>query len=111
MILMDKVPSGWQFDQSGWIEHEGLVPPAWADDYRGVRLRDIDHDGCCEIIHSTAPMLERETNELFGWSSNRRKWQQLPFKLPDGARLQETANQDEAPGFLRCREWNAVRRC
>ena len=52
---------------------------------RGVRLRDLDGDGRCELLVANA-----EQNAAFAWSENARRWRQLPLRSPGGRRIVDT---------------------
>jgi putative membrane-bound dehydrogenase-like protein len=87
----DGHPAGWHFDAGRWVEDPDLqrgydaLPPhagsAAAGD-RGVRLRDLDGDGRCELIVSS-----RDAQAVYRWDPDEKSWRKLPFKLPGNVSL------------------------
>ena len=77
---------GWRFDGKEWVEDERLVAGlkfAHTDGNgldQGVRLRDLDGDGICELIVGGA---SQSTVYRRGDS----RWQNLPFGLPKGTSI------------------------
>lgn len=76
----------WHFDGRGWtavadglkgLELDGLVLTADSGTDRGVRFRDLDLDGACELIVGNP-----RQNGVFQWSPDRSQWTKLPFALP-----------------------------
>jgi putative membrane-bound dehydrogenase-like protein len=57
----------------------------------GVRLRDLDRDGRCELI---AP------SGVFTWSPESKRWQRLPFTLPPGAQVVDSNGRDGGLRFV-----------
>ena len=86
------IRGAWHFDGSRWVEApellEGLTSAfatfrtahAGIDD--GVRLRDLDGDGRCELI--AWPDLLLDFHGIFAFEP-RTGWTPLPFALPDAA--------------------------
>jgi len=77
---------GFHFDGSKWVDDANLPGPpplrrragaAGPGYYRGVRLRDLDGDGICEVIVSDS--IQQEIHALAG---KEKHWVKLPFKLP-----------------------------
>ena len=92
LIRDERHAAAWDFDGETWIEalallrgldHGGeLIATANQGVDRGVRLRDIDHDGRCELLASNGTR-----NDVFRWAPERGGWEKLPFALPAGARI------------------------
>jgi hypothetical protein len=62
----------WHFDGTDWVKDEAMGSGIDLDErLDGVRLRDIDADGICELIVNQA---------VYRWSAE--GWQRLPFSLP-----------------------------
>ena len=85
-------PGGWSFDGNGWVEDHALLSTLDFDGERlrigspgkhdgGVRLRDLDGDGRCEVVAVT-----RRERGTFSWSPEQRRWNRLPFALPEPTR-------------------------
>ncbi len=56
---------------------------------QGVRLRDLDGDGVCEVIVSNP-----EQNAVFAWNKEKDRWQQMPFSLPAGTAIVDALGRD-----------------
>lgn len=105
LVRNENASGVWQFDGKTWIENstglEGLslaAQPIWTrrgGQDRGVRLRDVDHDGRCELLVSNP-----EQQAIFGWSVREKSWRQLPFALPDGVRLVDEQGRDAGLRFV-----------
>ena len=80
--------AAWEFDGERWAEaaalFKGLSTVVTAENGvdRGVRLRDIDRDGTCELLASSA-----DRNEVYRWAGDRTGWEKLPNALPPGVRI------------------------
>ena len=61
----------------------------------GVRLRDLNGDGSCELIVRNSTQ-----NAVFTWSKKTKTWSQLPFALPHGAALVDAKSTDNGLRFL-----------
>jgi putative membrane-bound dehydrogenase-like protein len=94
--------NAWHFDGSRWVQDPDLLRgleinhrPLWtvgpAGEELGVRLRDLDRDGRCELI---AP------HAILGWSPVGRRWLKLPFTLPPGATLVDKDGRDQGLRFV-----------
>ena len=77
----------WHFDGGKWIEDKALlnglaiegqpILTASGGRDRGVRLRDVNRDGRCEVI------VANETQDaVFEWSPAEKLWKRLPYELP-----------------------------
>jgi hypothetical protein len=60
----------------------------------GVRLRDLDGDGRCELLVGNPAQ-----QAVFGWSAEQRRWRRLPFTLPWGTMLVDTQGRDAGLRF------------
>ena len=83
------VTGAWQFVDGQWqaaghltngLELDGrrLLTGSSGHD-RGIRLRDLDGDGCCELIAGGS-----QSRGILHWSKRQGHWQAAPFTLPDG---------------------------
>jgi putative membrane-bound dehydrogenase-like protein len=95
----------WRFENGHWLEvssfFNGLtfrgqaISTSQEGHDRGVRLRDIDNDGRCELL------VGNETqNVLFKWSDSEQSWKKLPFALPEGASIVNSAGEDNGLRFV-----------
>ncbi|HTL17911.1 MAG TPA: PVC-type heme-binding CxxCH protein, partial [Patescibacteria group bacterium] len=62
---------------------------------RGVRFRDVDNDGQCELLIGN-----KDQNAIFKWFENEGLWKKLPFALPDGVSIVDTNGQDNGLRFV-----------
>jgi putative membrane-bound dehydrogenase-like protein len=95
---------GWHFDGARWVEDKTLVnglvvdgKPVYTaiDKDLGVRLRDLDGDGRCELIVSNP-----KQQAVFAWSAGKKRWAKLPFTLPPGATLLDDSGRDNGVRFV-----------
>ena len=96
---------GWNFDGEKWVEDKNLLNGLETDGSLvctrqngvgcGVRLRDVDKDGRCELIVGN-----EKQNAVFSWSSEEKKWNKLPFALPKGAAIGDAAGHDLGLRFV-----------
>jgi hypothetical protein len=86
LVRNEQVAGLWHFDGRRWVpvsdgldglELDGPVWTAAAGRDLGVRLRDLDLDGTCELIVGNP-----RQNGVFDWPANKGKWVRLPFALP-----------------------------
>ncbi len=61
----------------------------------GVRLRDIDGDGVCELIVSNTA-----ENAIFKWSEADKAWSELPFALPANTSIVDADGNDNGLRFM-----------
>jgi putative membrane-bound dehydrogenase-like protein len=106
LLLRDEANAGgWHFADGKWVEDKGLlaglelggreVLTSEKGIDRGVRLRDLDRDGRCELIVSN----DRE-QAVFAWSERDRRWAKLPFALPEGTSLVTADGKDNGLRFV-----------
>ena len=94
----------WHFDGKRWVKDEAGVEalvlsgkPVFTSvdgKDRGVRLRDIDGDGVCELIIGN-----ESQNGVFSFST-KAGWEKLPFTLPAGASVVDAAGRDRGLRFV-----------
>lgn len=104
-VRNETVAGAWHFDGGQWVEAR-----RWLDGLevagepirtnrngrdRGVRLRDLDGDGCCELI-----VANPDQGAIFRWSSQAERWTPLPFALPEGATIVDAAGNDAGLRFV-----------
>ncbi|MCA9005507.1 MAG: VCBS repeat-containing protein, partial [Planctomycetaceae bacterium] len=97
--------SSWRFDGKNWIEDKKLLSglPAGEESLfilkagidQGFRLRDLNHDGQCELIVSNPGQ-----QAVFKWSVEDSRWQQLPWSLPEEAFLVDAKGRDAGLRFV-----------
>jgi putative membrane-bound dehydrogenase-like protein len=62
---------------------------------RGVRFRDVDNDGVCELIVGN-----EKQNAVFAWSKAEKLWKKLPFALPPGTSIVDEQGRDAGLRFV-----------
>ena len=62
---------------------------------RGVRLRDVDLDGRCELLVGN-----ESQNAIFKWSDAESTWKKLNFALPAGTSIVDASGQDSGLRFV-----------
>jgi putative membrane-bound dehydrogenase-like protein len=97
--------NAWSFDGQKWADDalllSGLdldgrpVLTSQAGQDKGVRCRDIDKDGRCEILVSND-----QQQAIFKWSPEKNSWSKLPFALPNGARIVTSESADAGLRFV-----------
>ena len=109
MLCRTEQQSGaWRFKGTHWtaepellkgLEWEGQpVLTARGGRDRGVRFRDVDADGACELL-----LGNESQNAVFRWDSAARAWKRQSFALPSGAAFVTATGEDNG---LRLRDLN-----
>lgn len=103
LVRNERVQGLWHFDGGQWKEEpagwtgldvEGPLATSLQGRDRGVRLRDIDGDGRCELIVGN-----EKQQAVFAWSPERRRWSRLPFALPKGTAIVDSRGGDAGLRF------------
>ena len=99
LIRNDSGSGAWHFDGRRWVEDKSLLAGLELDGQpvstlhqgrdRGVRLRDVDRSGRCELI-----VANESQNALFSWSDAEKSWRPLPFALPHGVSIVDEQGHD-----------------
>ncbi|PYM16818.1 MAG: dehydrogenase, partial [Verrucomicrobia bacterium] len=110
LIRDQAVAKAWSFDGAEWIEDgpllNGLVvdgkpvltatgDPVRGKRDRGVRLRDLDHDGRCELIVGN-----ESQNAAFSWSEEEESWKPLSYALPPNTSIVDAQGRDNGLRFV-----------
>lgn len=86
LVRNEKTNGLWHFDGERWakdprgldgLELDAPIHTSVNGRDRGVRLRDLDGDGICELIVGN-----REQPSAFRWAADGSGWKRLPFSLP-----------------------------
>ncbi|HTL57810.1 MAG TPA: PVC-type heme-binding CxxCH protein [Candidatus Limnocylindrales bacterium] len=95
----------WLFDGSEWLEKSGLflglnlkgqpILTSVGGRDRGVRLRDVNNDGGCELLVGN-----ESQNAVFAWSGAETAWKRQPFNLPGGAAIVNERGEDNGVRFI-----------
>ncbi len=98
----------WRFTNTSWLEDKAMLKgvdwklfamSANGADF-GLRLRDIDGDGSCEMLISHFGVLPNSTvNLAYKWDSAT-KWNLLPFALPAETAIVDVQGRDAGLRFV-----------
>ena len=109
LICTETMRKAWTFAGTAWAADDELLaglelegkPVLTASNSangprdRGVRLRDVDGDGRCELI-----VANESQNALFGWAEEEKHWQRLPYSLPDNTAIVDPEGRDAGLRFV-----------
>jgi len=94
-ILRDDV---WEPAPELWngLSLDGEVPATQRNGQdAGFRLRDVDHDGRCEVLVSNP-----DQNAVFSWNDEERRWTRRDFGFPEEVSLVDGAGRDNGLRFV-----------
>ena len=106
----EAVSRAWTFDGTNWFDDKSLLTGLMIEGKpvvtcrgnrqtgrsdNGVRFRDLDNDGRCELIVSN-----EKQNAIFSWSPEENTWKEIPYKLPEGVSLVNAAGGDNGLRFV-----------
>lgn len=105
LVRNEAVSGAWRFDGRRWREEksflqgldrgaEAVLTQSDGRD-RGVRFRDVDNDGRCELIVSND-----KQNRILSWSAEEKSWTKLPFVLPAGISIVDEQGRDNGLRFV-----------
>ena len=101
LVRNEKEAGVWHFDGQKWVQdRNGLnglddVYTCSGGRDRGVRLRDLDGDGTCELVIGN-----EKQQGAFRWSPDRHTWTRLPFALPEGTAIVDARGRDAGLRFV-----------
>lgn len=106
MVVRNESTQGaWRFDGSQWIADPTLLRGLTLEGRpiftslnlrdRGVRLRDVNHDGACELM-----VANESQNAVFAWSEEEKIWRKLPYSLPAGTGIVDAEGRDNGLRFV-----------
>jgi len=104
-VRNESVSGAWRFDSRRWREEksllkgldlgtEAVLTQSGGRD-RGVRFRDVDNDGRCELIVSND-----KQNRILSWSPEEKSWTKLPFALPADTSIVDEQGWDNGLRFV-----------
>jgi putative membrane-bound dehydrogenase-like protein len=97
----EAVSGAWRFDEGRWIADSTLL--AGLDGVftrqngkdRGVRFRDQDRDGRCELIVGNEVQ-----NAVYSWSPQEKSWKRQAWALPKGTAIVDADGRDAGLRFV-----------
>ncbi len=105
LVRNESAAGAWHFEKGKWVEDKRLLAglevggekvfTSRAGRDGGVRFRDIDGDGRCELIVSN-----EKQQAILRWSEQDKRWMRLPFALPAGTSLVNAEGQDNGLRFV-----------
>lgn len=107
VVLLTLTPdetSAWRFDGQAWVSDQLLLSGLDMEQGKlftlkqgvdqGVRFRDLNNDGECELIVSNP-----SHQAIFTWSPTESRWNRLPWSLPQGATIVDAQGRDNGLRF------------
>ena len=101
----------WHFDGNTWhqnkVQSRGLeldnkvIQTSVNGQDNGVRLRDTNNDGICEIIVSNF-----NNQAVFAWQKSQQEWTKLKFSLPKDVKITRKDGRDNGVRFVDINEDN-----
>jgi putative membrane-bound dehydrogenase-like protein len=95
----------WRFENGAWTAAPELLAGLTLDGVpvytsqisidRGVRLRDVDHDGACELL-----VLNDVQQAMFTWDATASAWKRNDAAIPERARLVDADGRDRGLRFV-----------
>jgi putative membrane-bound dehydrogenase-like protein len=110
LLRSDSMTNAWTFDGHQWTDDKALLAGLELDGKpvftaiaksdgqiidRGVRLRDLDGDGRCELIVGN-----ESQNAIFSWSDEENTWKPLLYKLPPNTSIVNSEGRDNGLRFV-----------
>ena len=99
------IAGAWRFNGKAWIEDRSLLSgleldgkpvfTSYQNRDRGVRLRDVDHDGICELIVGNDSQ-----DAVFSWSAEEKHWTKQPYSLPADTSIVDAEGHDNGLRFV-----------
>ncbi|MDA9857648.1 c-type cytochrome [Rubripirellula sp.] len=107
LIRNSRAQGAWHFQVGGWTRDDTMLNGLQtsgneiftASNHRdlGVRLRDLDGDGKCELIEGGP---NDKGGRVFRWNVEETAWQSLPFRLPAGTAIVDEHGKDAGLRFV-----------
>jgi putative membrane-bound dehydrogenase-like protein len=90
----------WIFRNNEWVSEPGFLRGlkewrASAGKDPGVRLRDVNNDGNCELL-----IANPGESAIYSWSHENKRWAKLPYSLPSGALFVDGSGTDAGLRFV-----------
>ena len=105
LVRNEKQAGVWHFHDGNWRHDPAMLAGLMLDGQpvmtsrmgvdQGVRLRDLNADGICEVIVSNP-----EQNAVFQWNAKTKQWIKQAFGLPENALLVDAEGRDAGLRFV-----------
>jgi len=105
LLRNERSAGAWRFDGTTWQADDTLLAGLEIDGKpvltsrggvdQGVRLRDLNGDGSCELI-----VANPSEKAVFGWDDAQRQWKRLPFNPPQQVVIVDKAGNDGGMRFV-----------
>ena len=105
LVRNERQAGVWHFRKGDWQRDPAMLAGLVLDGTQvmtsrkgidqGVRLRDLDSDGICEVIVSNP-----HQSAIFRWDAQIQQWRKLPFALPKNALLVDADGRDAGLRFV-----------
>ena len=88
----------WTWDGDNWQRDEvletalpAIVKARLAKPDRGIRFRDFDNDGVCELLVN---------HDIFSWNEKEKQWKPAGYSLPEGCAVVDDKGRDNGLRFV-----------
>ncbi|MEK6247782.1 MAG: FG-GAP-like repeat-containing protein, partial [Planctomycetales bacterium] len=105
LVRNDHTAGVWHFEGGEWRPDKAMLKGLDLDGAplftslggvdQGVRLRDLDGDGRCEVVVSNP-----RQNAVFSWDTTDKTWQKQTFGLPQGTLIVDATGRDAGLRFV-----------
>ena len=105
LVRNEQVSGAWRFKGGKWIAEPALLRGLELDGQsvltardgrdRGVRLRDVDGDGACELIVGN-----ESQSAVFAWDTAGPSWKRQTYGLPSGVSIVNARGEDNGLRFV-----------
>ncbi|HET6409975.1 MAG TPA: FG-GAP-like repeat-containing protein, partial [Chthoniobacteraceae bacterium] len=101
MLVKGHMTGAWTFYRGAWKETPELlngleeISTGKGGVDGGVRLRDFDGDGICELLVSNP-----KQNAVYRWSASNGRWESAGYALPPGVTLVDELGRDNGLRFV-----------
>jgi len=105
LVCNEDQRGSWYFDGKRWVEDHRLARIPNVEDQevltasggsdRGVRMRDVDVDGDCDLIVGNP-----RQQAIFEWNADQESWERCGFSLPESTTIVSADGQDAGLRFV-----------
>ncbi len=95
LLATGKQGGAWDFDEGQWRERPELLHGIESLPLPGVRLRDFDGDGRCELLASNV-----SGAAIFRWVEEKAGWEKADLVWPEGVSLVNERGEDNGLRFV-----------